>query len=119
MTATQFAGTVPVSAPPQSLGKFLFSFRGRISRSSYWIRFMLPFWVLAIVMVALILLSGCEKVPTFGELINGKKKETPAPSPVAKGPSAPVPAPKVELPKPPENLPAPLPVPMPFPPPTK
>jgi hypothetical protein len=56
---------------------------------------------LAVVMVAFILLSGCDKVPTFSELINGKKKEPPAPTPVAKGPS--VPAPKVGLPKPPEK----------------
>ncbi len=56
---------------------------------------------LAVVMVALILLCGCEKPPTFSELINGKKKEPPAPTPVVKGPS--VPAPKVELPKPPEK----------------
>ena len=52
-------------------------------------------------MVALVLLCGCEKPPTFSELINGKKKEPPAPTPVAKGPSEP--ARKVELPKPPEK----------------
>jgi len=56
---------------------------------------------LAVVMAALVLLCGCEKPPTFSELINGKKKEPPAPTPVAKGPSEP--APKVELPKPPEK----------------
>jgi hypothetical protein len=57
---------------------------------------------LAVVMVALFVLSGCEKVPTFNELINGKKKEAPpAPAPVAKAPSEPVQ--KAQPPKPPEK----------------
>jgi uncharacterized membrane protein YhaH (DUF805 family) len=57
MTATQFAQTAPGYAAP-SLGKFLFSFQGRISRYQYWVQFILPYTVLAIVMLAVDLITG-------------------------------------------------------------
>lgn len=54
------------------------------------------------VVAAFVAISGCDKPPTFSELINGKKKaDAPAPPPVAKT-STPAPA-RQEPPKPPEK----------------
>jgi Leucine-rich repeat (LRR) protein len=58
-----------------------------------------------LVAAALLGIAGCDKVPTWSELVNGKKKEAPpAPAPVAQQPAppkaAPQPAPKpAEAPK--------------------
>ena len=57
MSATQLVQTGPVYAPP-SLGKFLFSFQGRISRYQYWVRFFIPYVVLYLVAIAIDLLMG-------------------------------------------------------------
>jgi hypothetical protein len=57
-------------------------------------------FVAAVLTTALLGIAGCEKVPTWSELVNGKKKEAAAPAaPVAQQPTAPA-APKA-APKPP------------------
>ena len=43
---------------PPSVGQFYFSFRGRISRSQYWLRFVVPYIVVAIVLQTAIALTG-------------------------------------------------------------
>jgi uncharacterized membrane protein YhaH (DUF805 family) len=57
MSATQLVQAGPVYALP-SLGKFLFSFRGRISRYQYWVQFFIPYVVLYVVAIAIDLLTG-------------------------------------------------------------
>jgi uncharacterized membrane protein YhaH (DUF805 family) len=57
MSATQFVQAGPVYAPP-SLGKFLFSFEGRISRYQYWVQFVIPYVVLYVVAIIVDLLTG-------------------------------------------------------------
>src|SRR5215831_12440983 len=47
MSATQIAGT-ELSYVTPSLGEFLFSFRGRVSRYQYWVRYVLPYALLFI-----------------------------------------------------------------------
>jgi hypothetical protein len=58
--------------------------------------------VITVVLATIMSLSGCDKPPTFSELINGKKKEAPptAPPPVAKSST---PTPPAEPAKPPEK----------------
>ena len=48
MSTTQVVQTASASTLP-SLGKFLFSFQGRISRYQYWVQFVLPYSVLIVV----------------------------------------------------------------------
>jgi uncharacterized membrane protein YhaH (DUF805 family) len=68
MTATQIAQTGPRYAQP-SLGKFLFSFQGRISRYQYWVLFIVPYVVLAFAVFALDLITGMYDAKTgFGLL---------------------------------------------------
>ena len=57
MSAIQIAQTGPRYLPP-SLGSFLFSFQGRISRYQYWIHFVVPYAVLTFVATAIDLLTG-------------------------------------------------------------
>jgi len=57
MSAIQIAQTGPRYLPP-SLGNFLFSFQGRISRYQYWVQFVVPYAVLAFVAMAIDLLTG-------------------------------------------------------------
>jgi hypothetical protein len=63
----------------------------------------MPLSAIVFVLAAFVAISGCDKPPTFSELINGKKKEEkqPAPPPVAKA-STPAP-PRTEAPKEPEK----------------
>jgi uncharacterized membrane protein YhaH (DUF805 family) len=58
MTTTQIAQTEPHYAPP-SLGKFLFSFQGRVSRYQYWVQFIAPYVVLPFVAIAVDLMTAC------------------------------------------------------------
>jgi uncharacterized membrane protein YhaH (DUF805 family) len=57
MTVIQIAQTGPRYAAP-SLGKFLFSFRGRISRHQYWVQFVVPYVLLAFLVIAVDLIMG-------------------------------------------------------------
>jgi Leucine-rich repeat (LRR) protein len=55
----------------------------------------------SLVAATLLGMAGCDKVPTWSELVNGKKKEAPAPAPVAQQPAPPK-AVAQPAPKPPE-----------------
>jgi hypothetical protein len=60
----------------------------------------------SVVAASLFSLAGCEKVPTWSELVNGKKKDAPAaPAPVAKQAEAPkaAPQPVPQTPEPPKK----------------
>jgi uncharacterized membrane protein YhaH (DUF805 family) len=57
MSAIQIAQTGPRYLPP-SLGNFLFSPQGRISRYQYWVQFVVPYAVLTFVAMAIDLLTG-------------------------------------------------------------
>jgi hypothetical protein len=63
----------------------------------------MPLSTIVFVLAAFVAISGCDKPPTFSELINGKKKEEKqtAPPPVAKASTGA--APRVEAPKAPEK----------------
>ena len=58
--------------------------------------------VITVVLAAIISLSGCDKPPTFSELINGKKKEAPPTAPPVAKSSTPTPPPAQPA-KPPEK----------------
>ena len=57
MSTGQVVQTAPASSLP-SLGKFLFSFQGRISRYQYWVQFILPYAVLAVVLSVIDVTTG-------------------------------------------------------------
>jgi uncharacterized membrane protein YhaH (DUF805 family) len=57
MSATQIAATGPGYTTP-SLGRFLFSFRGRISRYQYWVQFFLPYLLLLVALTVVDLATG-------------------------------------------------------------
>lgn len=57
MSTTQVAATEFSYATP-SLGEFLFSFRGRVSRYQYWIQYVLPYVLLLIVLSVIDLATG-------------------------------------------------------------
>ena len=63
MSTTQVVQTAPASSLP-SLGKFLFSFQGRISRYQYWVQFILPYVVLAAVVSVIDLITGMYNAQT-------------------------------------------------------
>lgn len=53
----------PMYVPP-SLGNFLFSFQGRISRYQYWVQFFLPFIALDFIAVIIDLITGMYNAQT-------------------------------------------------------
>lgn len=57
MSITQVAQTASAFTLP-SLGKFLFSFQGRISRYQLWVQFILPYFVLEVIVLVIDLLTG-------------------------------------------------------------
>jgi uncharacterized membrane protein YhaH (DUF805 family) len=57
MSATQFAAIEPGYAPP-SLGEFLFSFHGRISRYQYWVQYFLPYILLSVMLTVADMAAG-------------------------------------------------------------
>jgi uncharacterized membrane protein YhaH (DUF805 family) len=57
MSVPQFAAVEPSYTSP-SLGEFLFSFRGRISRYQYWVKFFLPYFLLSLTMVVVDTATG-------------------------------------------------------------
>jgi uncharacterized membrane protein YhaH (DUF805 family) len=63
MSTTQVAQTASASSLP-SLGKFLFSFQGRISRYQLWVQFILPYFILEVVVLVIDLLTGMYNVRT-------------------------------------------------------
>jgi uncharacterized membrane protein YhaH (DUF805 family) len=63
MSTTQVVQTVSASAL-RSLGKFLFSFQGRISRYQLWVQFILPYFVLEVIVLVIDLLTGMYNVRT-------------------------------------------------------
>lgn len=48
---SEIAVTMPGEVEPFSWGWFLFSIRGRTPRSHYWLRFILPSWVVSIILM--------------------------------------------------------------------
>lgn len=63
MSTTQVAQTASASTLP-SLGKFLFSFQDRISRYQLWVQFILPYFILEVVVLVIDLLTGMYNVRT-------------------------------------------------------
>jgi Leucine-rich repeat (LRR) protein len=64
----------------------------------------MPLSAIVFVLATFVALSGCDKPPTFSELINGKKKEEPPPAaPQVAKTSTPAPPPRQEPPKEPEK----------------